>query len=896
MTAHGFVVSEEKSNKLLTLIIDKKGLLGENLLRYIDKNIPCVLVTADENSSRDNIISIPFQKDIPEIPEGVYSHIFFVWEGKNETLHMLEPLLQKAAADNIQFVFVTDYHLFSEKLKDYIYQHYSQATIILLGDLFGNEQYGSVVSDMFLAAQKDKLIALNTAGLTTVYPAFFSDVVEKIGHVGFSNERKKIFLAGYSDGITQLSVAHLLQKIDPFIKIDFTNSNEQQSVLPEVTSLFSDSYPISRKLQDSFTDFVTAKQMHTTPSTFPKFSAPAVVKKQKKTTGKHHFIFVTVILLILFFLSPIVLTLFYAGLGGVLLKESLADGKKGNFSEAVTFATTGKTVFSLASQTQVVAGKELHALFLSSLSQMVDSFLMTGNTASVLLVDGFSAGESFSQVAKGLSVSPLSDFSQGVSSLQHALIILSQMPQEGSIDGIKIKDITTSVQQYASVLDLLPQLFGFPQKKTYAILLQNNMELRPGGGFIGSYAIVGIDHGKIGGISLHDVYDADGQLQGHIEPPYVIRRYIPLVHWYLRDSNFDIDFLQDAKNAAFFLKLETGQQVDGVVAIDLSFMRSVLGVIGPVYVPEYNQTVTADNLFLLTEQHAEKNTFAGSSQKKDFLRALFTALQAKTTNVKNISLKNIFALLQAVSQKHVLFGFSDTSMQAAFTANDMSSSLWDGRKTQGNELLDFSGINEANIGINKANAFVTRQVIQTMALSDTGSISGKLAITYTNNSKPNTWPGGPYKNYLRIILPLGAKIHAIAIAGHQEQIVATVTDASIYEAKGFVPPSGLEMDSNIEEGKQVYGFIVTIPVQTTQTIDMTYTLAQKIDMTQPTLTYNMELFKQPGVDGYPYTFSLTVPSGFSVLQTTGVTGTGNSISWDKTFDTDTQFSATFTHQ
>jgi len=48
------------------------------------------------------------------------------------------------------------------------------------------------------------------------------------------------------------------------------------------------------------------------------------------------------------------------------------------------------------------------------------------------------------------------------------------------------------------------------------------MELRPGGGFIGSYAILSVDKGKITNFKIYDVYDADGQLKNHIEPPFAI--------------------------------------------------------------------------------------------------------------------------------------------------------------------------------------------------------------------------------------------------------------------------------------------------------------------------------------------------------------------------------------
>src|SRR3989344_5241553 len=114
------------------------------------------------------------------------------------------------------------------------------------------------------------------------------------------------------------------------------------------------------------------------------------------------------------------------------------------------------------------------------------------------------------------------------------------------------------------------------------------MELRPGGGFIGSYGLLTFSKGKITDFSIHDVYDADGQLKGHIEPPFPIRRYLPQIHWYMRDSNWDVDFAKAASTSAYFLNAETGKTVDGVIGVDLSFVKNLLSVTGPITVSDYN--------------------------------------------------------------------------------------------------------------------------------------------------------------------------------------------------------------------------------------------------------------------------------------------------------------------
>lgn len=893
--AQNLLVSEEHPQAFLTLIVDKKGIFGDSIARHIEGSAQTVLVTAKELRSSEKTLVIPFHKDIPEIPEGTYSHIFFVWEGKRETLHLLEPLLEKAAADKAHFVFITDHQLYYDKLRLYIYQQYAEAKIIITGDVFGQEQYESIITSFFVSAHKEGVIRVRKTGLHAVYPVLFDDVVKAIAQAGFNNSKQKVLLACQAFGITELSIAHLFQKIDPLIKIDFIPDDEKAQPLPSGEYLFSESYHVTKKLQEYYAAFaVRKKDTAYVDRGVTHFSPVTEVKKQKKNTKKYNQIVILVLFFFVVLLSPILLTFFYEGLGWVLLYASVTTGRAGNFTQAAQFAQTGGNIFSLSQQTSTVAYEELQLVALSSVFNNLNSSLARGNMFSLLAHNGFAAAASFTLVTKGKSLSPYADFSNGVNDIKNMLIVLANNTS-GSFDGVSLADVSQLITPYGSIVDALPSLFGFPEEKTYMILFQNNMELRPGGGFIGSYALVTIDKGRIGNITIHDVYDADGQLKGHVEPPFVIRRYIPQVHWYLRDSNFDVDFSEDAKNAAFFLKAETGQQVNGVIGVDLNFVKALLALSGPVYVPGYNQTVTPDNFFLLTESHAEKNTFAGSTQKKDFLRALFIALQTKLTTTHAVSFKTILPLLQAVQEKHIVFGFSDPLTQDVFDVSGLSSSLWDGRKEGNNTLLDFTGINEANIGVNKANAFVSRKVAQTVAITDDGSVSEKLDITYKNNSKPNQWPGGQYKNYLRIILPMDAKLTSISLDGVQQTLVPAVTDPLDYETSGFVPPQGLEVDTAVEKGKQLYGFLVTVPEQKDREVSIVYTLAQKLNILQPTLSYNGLLFKQPGLDDYPYTFSIVVPNSFSVMQKpAGFASDNNSVSTKQLLSGDTPFVVTFT--
>ena len=142
----------------------------------------------------------------------------------------------------------------------------------------------------------------------------------------------------------------------------------------------------------------------------------------------------------------------------------------------------------------------------------------------------------------------------------------------------------------------LPYLLGNDKTKTYLILFQNNMELRPTGGFIGSFSLVKFSKGKMVDMPVYDVYTADGQLKGYVEPPTPIRDFLGEANWFLRDSNWDPDFAISAQRAEWFLNKELEIGVDGVVGIDLEIIRSLIKIVGPIKLIDFNQTIDENNM------------------------------------------------------------------------------------------------------------------------------------------------------------------------------------------------------------------------------------------------------------------------------------------------------------
>ena len=173
-------------------------------------------------------------------------------------------------------------------------------------------------------------------------------------------------------------------------------------------------------------------------------------------------------------------------------------------------------------------------------------------------------------------------------------------------------------------IPILAKLLAEGEHKEYLVLLQNNMELRPTGGFLGSYARVSFTDGYLETIKVEDIYVPDGQLPGYVEPPAPIKQYLNSNGWLLRDSNWDPDFSQAAPIIEWFFEQGKEPEAEGVVAVNLFVAQDLMRAVGPVYLADYQETVTAENLFAKTQAHSEVGFFPGSTQKRDWLSLVET--------------------------------------------------------------------------------------------------------------------------------------------------------------------------------------------------------------------------------------------------------------------------------
>ncbi|MFA5770514.1 MAG: DUF4012 domain-containing protein [Patescibacteria group bacterium] len=366
-------------------------------------------------------------------------------------------------------------------------------------------------------------------------------------------------------------------------------------------------------------------------------------------------------------------------------------------------------------------------------------------------------------------------------------IIAQKIPIKNSFfDQIKKQLIeqADNIQKAQKIINYFQKTISQEKISKYVIFFANNMELRPGGGFLGSFGVIEIGNYSIGDIKIYDIYDADGQLTVHLDPPKPIAQYLSVPHWFFRDSNFSPDFFTNYQKALFFLEKEMKMtDFSGGILLTTTAIENILYAFNDLYIPDYNEYINAKNFYLKTQLHVEKKFFPGSIQKKTFLSSLVRQIK---NNVDTADAKNLFfQIKKSLDEKQIAVFFEDQNFQSLFDSSFWSGRVIDPKCTLSDKCItDYIFPYDANLGANKANFFINRFVNLKIKIDSEGQISHLLSIQYKNDSPAEIFPTGYYRNYFQILLPKNSTLNQITKDGVQVENIDQIDDQ--YKLIGFL--------------------------------------------------------------------------------------------------------------
>ena len=416
----------------------------------------------------------------------------------------------------------------------------------------------------------------------------------------------------------------------------------------------------------------------------------------------------------------------------------------------------------------------------------------------------------------------------------------------------------------------LDYFLGQNEPTSYLVLLQNNYELRANGGFFGSYAKIILNPKRLDSlnpkvlefspeISFQDIYVPDGALVGHVEPPAPIQTAFKQGWFKLRDADWEPDFPTAATTIRWFLTKGNEINPDFLITLNLSTIEKIIAVLGDIYVPEYDLTLTPDNLYALLQNQSELKAFDGSTQKKDVITAAGRAVIKKLSSIKFDQYLQISQILfDQLNHGNLLVNSTNESVQKIVLSKDWGGQLntppCEGGDKEGVSCLsDTYLLVETNLGANKANCCVERKTVHTITKGET-EITHLISLTLTNkspleNPDPPRFYGGNYISYLRFYLPENAKNIRLTA---QPTLPKTLTQ--------YPPPfDGINQksfDLKDNYGLREVGLFHLTAAGTKSAVQLSYDLPLDNLGGYPNVLYQLNILKQHGLPSSPQEINL----------------------------------------
>ncbi|KKQ27387.1 MAG: hypothetical protein US42_C0010G0034 [Candidatus Magasanikbacteria bacterium GW2011_GWC2_37_14] len=308
-----------------------------------------------------------------------------------------------------------------------------------------------------------------------------------------------------------------------------------------------------------------------------------------------------------------------------------------------------------------------------------------------------------------------------------------------------------------SLSDSLNLVFGGEDLRRYLLVFQNQAELRPTGGFMGSFAVLDIQKGKILNLDIPGggSYDLQGQLNEYLKPPLPLQ--LSNTRWEFQDANWFPDFPASAKKIAWFYNKARNTTVDGVITINASVLERLLKILGPVVNENNNLILNSDNALATLQYKVEKDYDKEINQPKAILGDLAGQFLDKFSHLDKVNAVLLLTELhQALAQKEIQVYFNDEKVEKLFQEFN-----WTGEIVQTNTNQDYLAVFGTNLQGQKSDAKIKQVIEHQAVVEEDGSIIDTVIIHRKHLGIPGEMFYGVNNiQYLRVYVPEGSELLA----------------------------------------------------------------------------------------------------------------------------------------
>jgi hypothetical protein len=314
----------------------------------------------------------------------------------------------------------------------------------------------------------------------------------------------------------------------------------------------------------------------------------------------------------------------------------------------------------------------------------------------------------------------------------------------------------TDIKLLDKIVDLKPvvtELLGLDGEKTFLLVFQNNVEMRPSGGIWGSYGIAKVKDSQIVSIVTDDTYNIDKSLIGQYPPPEEVKDIFKN-EWRFWNANWSPDFKKSVEQGLYFYRqVDPNIKFDGVIGPNIDYVLSLLEASGPIGLKGHNFTLDKDNF--LQKMVLEPMSPASAKILEDYVKDdeknyVLADIGQELIN-KLVSAGQTKAIVSdtynALGNKDLQLYFAKPALQAKLEKYD-----WAGRMPTGG---NFAMLVDANLG-SKLDFMVEKK----MKIEGLGDGRYRTTITYKNtlDAKDKAHVFKVYRDYVRLYLPKGSKL------------------------------------------------------------------------------------------------------------------------------------------
>lgn len=344
---------------------------------------------------------------------------------------------------------------------------------------------------------------------------------------------------------------------------------------------------------------------------------------------------------------------------------------------------------------------------------------------------------------------------------------------------------------------LLPWLKA-DESHRIVLMLQNSSELRPAGGFLGSYGVLKIKNAGLDGVDVHDVRDADNLLFSKVVPPKPLQ--LVARDWGVAGANWFFDFSLSAGKTLELLEAsdlysKESIKFDGAVAVSPTVLGDVLRLVGPIELKEAKITLDAENFLVALQRQVELSREKRATYPKNVLRELMPGLIARLSALDGDKARELFALVgQWVKERDLMFYFRNADFMNFADFYEATGKVYElPRGFNG----DYLAVVNANVDGGKTDLFMRETVSLSSQINADGTVSNHLVISraHEGNKAPYAFYKIPNQTYVQVFVPEGSRLTNFK-GGIEKKIAQPIN----YKKQGYLEDLPLvEIESTVEK-------------------------------------------------------------------------------------------------